>query len=236
MDTFMDNCTVGMVKYLEKLPCVNSVTVVEKNPVEESSLVAWEQLNKCTLPSDLRHFYSVTDGLQVKWTWKMQGDSLPGGFTEIVPLEKMSVLTSKSQSSRSELPGVQDIESDSEDGDERKKPRFKDKYKAFAIDICQGTGKVCLVFPKKKDIYVESVTPPAPTIWFLDWSLDWHYLAPSFTSYFRMAIGHLGILQWQYLYTPIGPPSRTYQLLYMLSPEKQTKQRTKLFHFAPETY
>lgn len=30
------------------------------------------------------------------------------------------------------------------------KPKFKDGCKFFVIDHCQGAGKVCLVYPKKK--------------------------------------------------------------------------------------
>lgn len=30
------------------------------------------------------------------------------------------------------------------------KPKFKDGCKIFVLDHCQGAGKVCLVYPKKK--------------------------------------------------------------------------------------
>ena len=41
------------------------------------------------------------------------------------------------------------------------------------------------------------VTTGQPEIWFLDRSLEWWYLASSFTDYFRMMIVHLCIPLWQ---------------------------------------
>jgi hypothetical protein len=41
-------------------------------------------------------------------------------------------------------------------------------------------------------------------IWLLDLSLDWHYLCASFSDYLRLAIAHLGLVQWPYALTPLG--------------------------------
>lgn len=40
-------------------------------------------------------------------------------------------------------------------------------------------------------------TRHTPTIWFCSRNYDFHFLADDFTTYMRMAIAHLGILQWQ---------------------------------------
>ena len=48
------------------------------------------------------------------------------------------------------------------------------------------------------------VTTGQSEIWFLDRSLEWWYLASSFTDYFRMMIVHLGLPLWQYLFTATG--------------------------------
>ena len=42
-------------------------------------------------------------------------------------------------------------------------------------------------------------------VWYLDRAYDWHFLAPNFTTYFRMMLVHLGLPQWQALFTPFGP-------------------------------
>ena len=39
----------------------------------------------------------------------------------------------------------------------------------------------------------------------MDRAYDWHYLAPNFSTYFRMMLVHLGVPQWQALFTPFGP-------------------------------
>ena len=49
------------------------------------------------------------------------------------------------------------------------------------------------------------LTPTMPQVWYLDRAYEWHFLAPNFTTYFRMMIYHLGLPQWQLLFTPNGP-------------------------------
>ena len=41
-------------------------------------------------------------------------------------------------------------------------------------------------------------------VWLLDLSLTWHYLSPCFSDYLRLAVIHLGLLQWPYSLTPYG--------------------------------
>ena len=43
-------------------------------------------------------------------------------------------------------------------------------------------------------------------VWFLDRAMGWHYLADSFTDYFRLMVMHLGLPHWQYAFTDIGIP------------------------------
>ncbi|GFQ72710.1 tubulin polyglutamylase complex subunit 2, partial [Trichonephila clavata] len=111
---FIENLTLGIAKYFEKLPCIKSTVISEKTHVQETALVAWEQKNS----SRLSHLKSIGP---------------------------------KRQSINSELPSLLDIESDSEDVyDGHLKPKFKDGCKIFVLDHCQGAGKVCLVYPKRK--------------------------------------------------------------------------------------
>jgi len=41
-------------------------------------------------------------------------------------------------------------------------------------------------------------------IWLVDRALQWHHLADSFLYYYRMALVHLGLPEWQYTFTDIG--------------------------------
>ena len=81
----------------------------------------------------------------------------------------------------------------------------------FELDAMEGSGRVCLVFPPKPDppqntSHIQlDLTPTMPQVWFLDRAYEWHYLAPNFTTYFRMMLYHLGLPQWQLLFTPMGP-------------------------------
>ena len=47
-------------------------------------------------------------------------------------------------------------------------------------------------------------------IWFLDRSLQWHYLTDTFQNYYRLLIAHLGLPQWQALFTEDGLPPFLY--------------------------
>ncbi|XP_023226198.1 tubulin polyglutamylase complex subunit 2-like isoform X2 [Centruroides sculpturatus] len=211
--SFVDNVTLGVAKYLEHLPTVQAVTVMEKEPVDASALASWEQRHNCCLPDDAKSFYSATDGLQLKWNVKTKDESMPGGALEINSLAKLRRITPKQNCLHSELPTLVDLESDSDaddkecDGGIPSKPKFKNKCKAFLLDPCQGSGKVCLVYPGK----VENAA--TPSVWFLDRALEWHYLSPDFSSYLRLALVHLGIPHWQYVFTPWGPPPKTKQIL-----------------------
>ncbi|CAM9690629.1 unnamed protein product, partial [Laminaria digitata] len=52
----------------------------------------------------------------------------------------------------------------------------------------------------------------SPEVWLQDVSCRWHFLADSFTSYFRMMIVHLGVLGWQQAFSPVGLSPSTEQV------------------------
>ncbi len=54
--------------------------------------------------------------------------------------------------------------------------------------------------PQLKD----SSTEPNAQIWFLDPSFHWHFLAPTFSHYYRMMLFHLGLPEWEYRFTTFG--------------------------------
>lgn len=77
------------------------------------------------------------------------------------------------------------------------------KTKFFELDACQNAGKVCLVYTERQK--EELFKLEESSIWFLDRSYCWHFLAESFSKYFRMMLVHLGLPQWQFLFTSMGP-------------------------------
>jgi len=62
--------------------------------------------------------------------------------------------------------------------------------------------------------------PATPQVWFQDPSAKWHYLAGSFTDYFRLAATHLGVPQWQFAFTDAGLPPAARQWLAFFCPER----------------
>ncbi|XP_076370076.1 tubulin polyglutamylase complex subunit 2 isoform X1 [Tachypleus tridentatus] len=230
MNSEIDLLTLGFVKYLEKLPCICNVTVVEKEPVDKVTITSWEQRNACILPNDLKNFYLAIDGMQIRWSMKLKEEAVPVGMIEINSIGRLRRVTPKMASMHSDLPTLTDIENDSESstlsernllGGQATKPKYRNKCKVFLLDSCQGNGKVCLVYPIKEDA-VEPISTTVPTVWFLDRALEWHYLASTMTAYLRLSLVHLGLPHWQYALTPWGLPSKTKQLMSIFVPERLT--------------
>ena len=82
------------------------------------------------------------------------------------------------------------------------RPHFGVKCKIFEMDSCHGNGRVCLVYLDKNETDIEK--REKPKIWLLDRSFEWHFLADTFTQYFRMMMVHQGLPQWQFRFTPMG--------------------------------
>lgn len=90
-------------------------------------------------------------------------------------------------------------------------PHFGETSNNFELDNCNGYGKVCLVYKARRSDCIDSVREQnireqTTEIWFLDRSLQWHYLSDSFENYYRLLISHLGLPQWQLLFTEDGLP------------------------------
>ena len=93
-------------------------------------------------------------------------------------------------------------------------PHFDDTSKNFEIDNCNGFGKVCLVYRNSKSGAFSS--EQSAEFWFLDRSFQWHYLTSSFKNYYRLSIAHLGLPQWQMLFTEDGLPPFLYVIIHFL--------------------
>ena len=92
------------------------------------------------------------------------------------------------------------------------------KYAWFTIVVMVKIFKILLNRLNTYFFFKLGMPAENPEIWFLDRSLQWHFLATSFTNYYRLLIAHLGLPQWQMLFTDDGLPP----MLYV---------REKLFYF-----
>ena len=79
---------------------------------------------------------------------------------------------------------------------------------SYASASSPALVQVCLVYRADRRA--------APEVWFQALACGWHYLAPSFTCYFRLAVAHLGVRGWQGCYAPCGadPVARQWMRLY----------------------
>lgn len=263
LDRF-DSETRDILSYLESREEVCDINIQDVNGVSNSLINDWENRNLCSLPQDLKSFYSSQNGLLIEWSIKLDDSNvLQLGKIQINGIKELtkvgSVLSkdyrepsifdledlqsppnmasfdsisninailkskeSKSSDSKSQdsSPEISDDEEDSETKKNSKTkfliPHFDDLSRNFELDNCNGYGKVCLVYRNAKPGMM--ISEQSAEIWYLDRSLQWHFLTNSFKSYYRLAISHLGLPQWQMLFTEDGLPPFLNQWYYMFCP------------------
>ncbi|KAJ3602307.1 hypothetical protein NHX12_030066 [Muraenolepis orangiensis] len=208
-----DRLTLGITRILESMPGVADARFVEREPAEKRSLLSWEQKNTCILPEDLRDFYLTTDGFTLTWSVKVDNECVPVGCMMIHSVAKLLQLHPPATPfSLPNTPTLADLDWDgdstgSESEDCPATPHFDSRSRIFELDSCGGNGKVCLVYKKCS----QGVVAQQSEIWFLDRSLYWHHLSPTFTAYYRLMLTHLGLPEWQYSFTPYGPSPQAKQ-------------------------
>ncbi|XP_067090622.1 tubulin polyglutamylase complex subunit 2 isoform X1 [Osmerus mordax] len=212
-----ERLTLGITRMLESMPGVMDIRFVEREPAEKRSLLSWEQNNNCALPEDFRDFYLTTDGLTLTWSVKLDNEPVPVGCMVVNSITKLKPLSqSSSLFSLPSAPTLADLHYGEDETEEPDvglaKPCFDSRSRIFELDPCNGNGKVCLVY---KDC-AKGVVAQQCDVWFLDRSLYWHYMTPTFTAYYRLMITHLGLPEWQYSFTPYGlsPQAKQWAALY----------------------
>ncbi|XP_064387376.1 tubulin polyglutamylase complex subunit 2-like isoform X3 [Halichondria panicea] len=59
----------GLLDYLTSKLEVRDVSLTEELPASVSQMLAWEETNGCSLPSDLKEFYRTNNGLTLTWKY-----------------------------------------------------------------------------------------------------------------------------------------------------------------------
>ncbi|XP_048023594.1 tubulin polyglutamylase complex subunit 2 [Megalobrama amblycephala] len=213
---FVDRLTLGITRVLENLPGVLDVRFAEKAPAEKRWLLSWEQKNNCALPEDLRDFYLTTDGFMLAWNSKLENEVVQVGCMVINSVALLRPLIQSNVYSLPNAPTLADLDFDDdlEESDGPEQPHFDSRSRIFELDPCNSNGKVCLVYKS----CIPGVMAQQCEVWFLDRSLFWHYLTPSFTAYYRLMITHLGLPEWQYNFTPYGPSPQAKQWAALYQP------------------
>eukprot|EP01147_Barroeca_monosierra_P009782 gene9782-1981_t len=196
-----DRFTMGMIQTLENCQHVVDIRSKPTSPLSTNDIASWEARQATKLPSDIRDFYSATNGLHIIWTVLLDRQILPVGSLLINPLDQLKPINPSSDLP----PNVQHFFKTSSVTDDVQvvhRCRYM-PFKAFAISSCGAHASVALVY-----------TRPTPSIWLVDRSNTWHRLAKTFTEYYRLMTLYLGIPEWQYALTSIGALPDTYRWLH----------------------
>ncbi|GLH10162.1 Uncharacterized protein GBIM_15131 [Gryllus bimaculatus] len=200
-DCFYENLTLGVVHILERTPRVSKIELERLAPCDRLVLTTWEQRHCCTMPEDLRNFYCSTDGFRLTWNYEFAGEVHPTGKMHINSVSDLRRLAGIKCAGDMDFPTLLDIEICNQQ--ESATPNFGVRCKIFELDPCDGMAKVCLVYMDHGDS-PDTRMREDPTIWLLDRCFEWHFLANTFTLYFRMMLVHQGLPQWQFRFTPMG--------------------------------
>ncbi|CAF0752484.1 unnamed protein product [Rotaria sordida] len=200
----MDPATTAVINYLEQRAEIDRVYVKDKGTCSSDAFLRWEEKNECELPDDLKKFYTMSDGLEIRWSIKTGNNTLIPTVIGKMHINSLNDLT-RITSSGSKQTAVDELN----DFAENDSPRFNSRsWYIFELDSCDEQERVCLVYGPNRDI----------SIWFMDRSLQFHRLASTFTDYYRLFLLHCGLPYWQYKYTDFGIPPYILHWYYAIIP------------------
>jgi len=200
----MDSATAAVINYLEQRAEVDRVYVKDKSTCSSDAFTHWEEKNLCQLPDDLKKFYTMSDGLEIRWSSKAGNTNALPMFIGKMYINSLNDLTRIT--STGSKPMIVDELNDFAENDS---PRFNSHaWQIFELDPCDGQGRVCLVYNSHRDV----------SIWFLDRSLQFYRLASTFTDYYRLLLLHCGLPYWHYKYTDYGIPPYILHWYYIIIP------------------
>lgn len=177
-------------------------------PVSSIALAQWERLHSpYKLPQSLKSFLSITNGVSLRWDAKWGGPdtetdkTIPIGallfnsLQDIVPLPLQ--LDPDGDAAAAICAAFDEVAtSDPSLGIKPGTAALQQaRWAAFDLDTSCACGRVAL-------FYV--LGDAQPQVWFQDLACHWHFLAASFADYFRLAVMHLGLPNWPYIFTPAG--------------------------------
>lgn len=212
----LDQITFGLVGTLEEKPYITDVQIIDCGLAKNDFIDAWEETNMCVLPADLKSFYLTMNGLLIEWSIEFCGKISKLGKVEVNAVESLVQISEEGSALSVDDIALDDLDYDNDQHDNKghRKPRFSEK--CFELSSEESYGNVCLVFKTQQSEKTALLNDAE--IWFLDRSLQWHFLANSFRKYFRMLVIHLGIPGWQYLFTDIGLSPDSKQWFSLLLP------------------
>ncbi|KDO24244.1 hypothetical protein SPRG_09880 [Saprolegnia parasitica CBS 223.65] len=97
-------------------------------------------------------------------------------------------------------------------------------HAGYVLESSSTLGEVCMVFVDDETVQV----------WLKDLTNQWHFLAKSFSDYYRLMIVHLGLVGWQLRFTPNGLDPVTQQWFHLFVPGRMQARPTDKNEAAPE--
>ncbi|KUF88356.1 Tubulin polyglutamylase complex subunit 2 [Phytophthora nicotianae] len=177
----LDAISLGVFSYLQ---AHERVSRVESKPfvgATQMEFGLWEQKNSPNmLPEDLRRFYSIANGLSVKWFAPFcEKTTLVGHFllNSLQDLHRLSITDLPSKCRAADMHRL----------DMKKVPCVQACLLSLDLDYNHTRNRA-----------------EEPQVWFRDIRGKWSFLAETFTNYYRMMLTHLGIISWQTIFSDTG--------------------------------
>mmetsp|Transcript_14157 Transcript_14157/g.36676 ORF Transcript_14157/g.36676 Transcript_14157/m.36676 type:complete len:230 (-) Transcript_14157:94-783(-) len=197
--------------FLENIEGVKRITFSERAGASASAISSWEHANHpAKLPEDLSAFLQLSDGMQLTWALDYMGEEMPLGCMHLNDIRKMQRVNII-EADIGPMPSER-ITGAPRSGNAAQVSRERLPILAFDLDSQVMDGQLCLFF--RPPNYAE------PQVWFRDLSRKWHFVAHSFTDYFRLMIMHVGLARWQYAFTDVGLDPATKHWLRLFAPNR----------------
>ena len=206
-----DKTVLNVLSFLESCAECHSLDFRPGDEVQAHEVAIWEKRNApYKLPTDLKNFHSIFNGIQLNWNAEIGDRSINIGEIKVNKLE--------------------DIERFIVNGFFQNKwkdvsincPDFA-KAVAYTIDTCD-VGTVHLLYQNNDERNEEGSNYPNPLenpeVWLVDRCGRYHYICPSFKQYLRLMVTHLGIRGWQLAFTPEGLSPETQQWMNIFCKER----------------
>ncbi|KAK4871964.1 hypothetical protein RN001_016088 [Aquatica leii] len=200
--TYFENILMGLARSLKKCVGVRNTSLSKVPSTTYADITTWEQKYGVLMPEDLRSFYASSNGFQFDWSYTFAGDNQKDRVLGTIRINALDQLVPIFGYETCQEPGVKL-------NTERYQIKLSIDSRIFDIESIPDRGHVVLVY-----LYPKFV----PTIWLLTNTMQFFFLANDITTYLKMAVTHLGIPNWQFVYTSQGVPQWTENLFRMLAP------------------
>lgn len=204
-----------------------------------SDISTWEKKNvPYILPSDLKAFYTLFNGLNLSYKVDIAGKPVSIGELKLNTLDAITrvALEGTFPKMNWSKPGGAGVASNMSNNDSYVLDLKTSA--AFSIDSSLEIGEVVLLYRSPdEDSLVNSVqfqvrSPNSmrlkstinpyedPEVWFQDISSRWHFMSATFTNFLRLMVTHCGIYGWHLAYTPEGLPIETIHWMGLFCKER----------------